>query len=164
MTSIVRTVYTFRVLDSPDVSYNTIIMGLWTWVEITIGILVSCMPTMPKFLHYLNITLRSTFSSIGSWVSTPRPISASTNSETITGISARFRKFFGRQIGSRGFSKASSDSQSSPGNSKGRYLTLGMMSQFSVPPFEDCVNHGHQSMGQGPATKRQDIEAGRSEL
>ncbi|ERF70422.1 hypothetical protein EPUS_04700 [Endocarpon pusillum Z07020] len=52
VTSIMRTYYTWKVLKSPDVSYNVIIMGYWTIAEITTGIVVSCLPVMPKLFHH----------------------------------------------------------------------------------------------------------------
>lgn len=52
VTSILRTYYTWKILNSPDVSYNVVIMGYWTIAEITTGIVVSCLPVMPKFFHH----------------------------------------------------------------------------------------------------------------
>ena len=51
--SIMRTYYTFRIVQSPDVSYNTIVLGMWISAEVAAGMLVYCLPIMPKFFqHY----------------------------------------------------------------------------------------------------------------
>ncbi|KAF7513246.1 hypothetical protein GJ744_010642 [Endocarpon pusillum] len=52
VTSILRTYYTWKIVKSPEVSYNFAIMGYWTIAEITTGIVVSCLPVMPKFFHH----------------------------------------------------------------------------------------------------------------
>lgn len=53
VTTTLRTYYTWKIIHSPDGSYNTVVMGLWTWGEITAGILVSCLPVTPKFCQHL---------------------------------------------------------------------------------------------------------------
>ena len=40
------TYYTWRVVQSPNVSYNALIMTFWEWAEITTGIIVSCLPVI----------------------------------------------------------------------------------------------------------------------
>lgn len=45
--------YTFRLAHSDDVSFETMKMGLWTWAELTTGILISCLPVMPRFIKHL---------------------------------------------------------------------------------------------------------------
>lgn len=41
-------------MQTPDVSYNSLRMGLWTVAEMATGILVSCPPVMPKFFQRVN--------------------------------------------------------------------------------------------------------------
>lgn len=62
-TSIVRTYYSFKIVQSPDVSYNTVIMGLWTWAEVTSGMVISCLPVMPKFFQHFGAKTYLSFSS-----------------------------------------------------------------------------------------------------
>jgi len=50
--SILRTNYNLKLYKSEDVSYNLGIMGLWTYAEIAIGIIVSCLPVLPKFFQH----------------------------------------------------------------------------------------------------------------
>lgn len=44
-----RTYYTWELALSPDVTYNLALMGLWTYAEIAIGIIISCTPIFPRF-------------------------------------------------------------------------------------------------------------------
>ena len=53
MTSIVRTYYSFQPPKSSDRTYNLSLMGLWGWAELAIGIIVGCLPVMPKFVQHV---------------------------------------------------------------------------------------------------------------
>ena len=44
VTSVLRTYYTWKVVTEPDVSYNIVVMGLWTLAEVATGVIVSCLP------------------------------------------------------------------------------------------------------------------------
>lgn len=44
-----RTYYTWELALSPDVTHNLALMGLWTYAEIAIGIIISCTPIFPRF-------------------------------------------------------------------------------------------------------------------
>lgn len=62
MTSIVRTYYSFQVPKTSDRTYKLELMGLWGWAELTIGIIVGCLPVMPKFIHHIAGQISRTFS------------------------------------------------------------------------------------------------------
>ena len=62
MTSIVRTYYSYQVPKSSDRTYKLELMGLWGWAELTIGIIVGCLPVLPKFIHHIGTTVSKTFS------------------------------------------------------------------------------------------------------
>ena len=62
MTSIVRTYYSYQVPKSSDRTYKLELMGLWGWAELTIGIIVGCLPVLPKFIHHIGATVSKTFS------------------------------------------------------------------------------------------------------
>ena len=51
--SIVRTYWTWKLHESPDVTWNISYMVLWTWAEMSTGILVSCLPTFPKLFEFV---------------------------------------------------------------------------------------------------------------
>ena len=60
MTSIVRTYYSFP--KSSDKTYVLELMGLWAWAELTIGIIVGCLPVMPKFFQHIGPKVYKTLS------------------------------------------------------------------------------------------------------
>ena len=62
VTSILRTYYTWKVVKNPDISYNIIVMGLWTLAEIATGIIVSCLPVFPKFVRHAGPQIYRAFS------------------------------------------------------------------------------------------------------
>ena len=65
VTSVLRTYYTWRVVESHDINWDLIPMGLWTWAEISIGIIVGCLPTFPKFFQHIGTMYHSKHSGSG---------------------------------------------------------------------------------------------------
>ena len=53
ITSVLRTYYTWKIVQSPDISYNMVPMGMWTYAELSTGIVISCLPVIPKFFQYI---------------------------------------------------------------------------------------------------------------
>ena len=51
--SILRTCYIWQVFNPYDVSWELAPVALWTWVELSIGIIVGCLPSLPKFFQYI---------------------------------------------------------------------------------------------------------------
>lgn len=78
MTSIVRTYYTFKVVQLPDISYNMALMGLWASTELAIGTIISCLPVLPRFFQHFGPKVWSMFSltSKSEYDSTPELASA----------------------------------------------------------------------------------------
>ena len=62
ITSILRTYYTWKIAQSPDVSYNMVPMGMWTYAELSTGIVISCLPVIPKFFQHVGPKVSSAFS------------------------------------------------------------------------------------------------------
>lgn len=60
--SIVRSYLTFKIVKSHDVSYNLIMMGFWTYAEIAIGIIISCLPVLPRLFQTFGPRIYSAFS------------------------------------------------------------------------------------------------------
>ena len=60
--SILRTFYSWRVAQSPDISYNVMLVGIWAWAEMAVGIIVSCLPIMPKFFQHFSPKIRRVLS------------------------------------------------------------------------------------------------------
>lgn len=63
--SILRTHYTWRVVENRDVSWEIFPVGLWSWAELSIGIIVGCLPTLPKFLQHIGSKLYRSTSGFG---------------------------------------------------------------------------------------------------
>ena len=53
ITSVLRTYYTWKIVQSPDISYNMVPMGMWTYAELSTGIVISCLPVIPKFFQHI---------------------------------------------------------------------------------------------------------------
>lgn len=49
ITSIVRIYYAVRILQTSDTTYNLVLLGLWSHIEITCGIVCGCLPVLPRF-------------------------------------------------------------------------------------------------------------------
>ncbi len=46
--------------QGPDITFNTIVMGLGGTAELSIGVLVSCLPVLPRFVqHFGPVIIRS---------------------------------------------------------------------------------------------------------
>lgn len=57
--SIVRTYYTFKIALGPDVTYNVVVMGLAAAAELSIGVVVSCSPVLPRFFQHIGPKIAS---------------------------------------------------------------------------------------------------------
>ena len=149
VTSILRTYYTFKVVQSPDVSYNITIMGLWTWAEITTGIIISCLPVLPKFFRHFGPivyrTISSTFSlgskshSMTGSRSEPQQIQDQTNS---------FERVKGESNGNGVYSNQTMR--------KGKYINLGELDVASSE--NDATNEWLPTPVHGFVTRREDLE------
>lgn len=53
ISSILRLYYTWKIVASPDVTYHMVQMGLWTYAELAIGVIISCLPVIPKFFQHV---------------------------------------------------------------------------------------------------------------
>ena len=51
--SITRTYYAWGVTRDPNVSYVLVTLTLLSYAEIALGIIVSCVPTLPRFFQYV---------------------------------------------------------------------------------------------------------------
>ena len=56
--SILRTYHTWQTVEARDTSWELLPMGYWTWTELSIGIIVGCLPTMPKFFQHIGPKIR----------------------------------------------------------------------------------------------------------
>lgn len=126
--SIVRTYYTWKVTKLGDVSYNMIFFGLWTYAEISVGIIVTCLPISPRFFQFLGSKLSGTFSfrsKSGSKI-VSKPESTGPNSNVK--IPIKFQRPFTRES----TSGAWNDSSSQHAHSQGEYSTLDEAESMST--------------------------------
>ena len=65
VTSILRSYYTWRTVESLDTSWELLPMGLWTWAELSIGVIVGCLPTFPNFFHHISTKIHQGTSGSG---------------------------------------------------------------------------------------------------
>ena len=158
--SIMRTYYTLKFAQSPDISHNISIMGFWTWAEVAIGILICCLPIMPKFFHHFHSRFSESLTPILRRTFNSNPDSKSAG---VQDHNAGVLNLFKRPL----FEHYDGDSIShvlgnSHGPRNGRFVTLGSLGSFNVTTLKGDGGLGQfPSPGEGPATKRQDLEAGR---
>ncbi|KAL8791949.1 MAG: hypothetical protein Q9195_005438 [Heterodermia aff. obscurata] len=50
--SIFRTVYSIKLAQGPDVSYNVVVLALGGLTELAIGVVVACLPVLPRFFQH----------------------------------------------------------------------------------------------------------------
>ncbi|KAM0803966.1 hypothetical protein BDR22DRAFT_886260 [Usnea florida] len=53
VSSVLRTYYTWKMVGSPDMSYNIVPVDLWTFAELATGFIISCLPVIPKFFQHI---------------------------------------------------------------------------------------------------------------
>lgn len=62
ISSILRTYYTWKIVTSPDITYHIAQIGLWTYAELATGVIISCLPVIPKFFQHIGPRISSTSS------------------------------------------------------------------------------------------------------
>ena len=143
VTSILRTYYTWKVVKEPDISYNIIVMGLWTLAEIATGLIISCLPVLPRFLRHAGPKVYRAFS-VGS------------KSSSSSGSASAERKLtsptFGpRQMASR--PKTLNDPRSHQAHVKGDYTEL---EEYNVVVSKPEAMH---QLRPRPTTSNRDVES-----
>ena len=61
--SIFRTIYSFRLAQGPDVSFNVVVLALGGLTELAIGVVVACLPVLPRFFQHHKSSLSTKLSS-----------------------------------------------------------------------------------------------------
>lgn len=170
MTSILRTYYAWQIVQSRDISYNVAKMGFWTYAEIAIGTIVSCMPVLPKFLRHFSPKIHATFASKSKSKpgSSSNPRQAKPQSPVAIekpGSSAKSssEKPFFTKGGGRGETGVlqiwnEAYQPSAAVEVKGEYVTLDEYD--AVLPRKDTASESAPRRAQGTATRRDDLESG----
>ena len=103
ITSILRTYYTWVIVRSVDQSYNIARMAMWAMAELSIGVVISCLPVIPKFFQHMGPKLSSAFTlgsrsrkdSRNEWISTaPSDKVQATSKLKLTSIKHTFTSVF----------------------------------------------------------------------
>ena len=152
VTSVLRTYYTWRVVKSHDVNWDLIPMGLWTWAEISIGIIVGCLPTLPKFIQHVGtkIRLQSSGSGTGNAAS---PVALPPKENLFASVRRPFGKY---GVGQSITVSTWNDTDMPRSQHRDEYLVLDEFD--ATPPQEEPLNTSTGWLGQNNATAREDLE------
>ena len=157
MASILRTHYNLKLYYSEDVSYNLGKMGLWTYAEIAIGIIVSCLPVLPRFFQHFGPKIR--------WSQSSR-YRTSSNLRDSTGkarSSSKNPTAFVKLSAGKNSHDSWMDSSHTTMPTTGDHFALEDFGESSweiskpIGPFDNS-----ESKSEGTATVRGDLEGGRT--
>ena len=153
-----RTYYSFQIAKSSDKSYKLTLMGLWGWAELAIGIIVGCLPIMPKFIQQVGPKVLKSLSFRSKYKLRP-----ARNLEI--GVKAPSGNAFTKiqqplvEDVHLSISESSIDSYSPQARFQGAYLTRG---RFDSPLSNAIIAHeSTQPPGVVFASRRDDLEYGR---
>ena len=126
-------------------------MGLWTWAELSIGIIVGCLPTLPRFVQHIGtkINLKLFGSGTGCAASA---VALPPRANVLTSVRIPFGKY--------GVGLSITDSWNDPDTPRTQhreeYLVLD---EFDAMPLqEEALNTPTGWPGQDTATAREDLE------
>ena len=155
MTSIMRSYYTTKLLKGSDTTYFLGHMGLWTWAEISSGIIVGCLPVMPKFLQTLGSSLQRSLC----WSSKP-----SLRSLQLTRPTQMMRRLYDRISLKNPLAKRTDNSTESTPHADSYSFEMPRIRCAPLDNMTACVlkntsksEPGWQDLEDQP-TKRQDLE------
>jgi len=101
ITSVIRLIYSIRMAQSGDISYNVALLGTCTLAEMSIGIVCCCMPVFPRFFQVVGTKVRTfastTFSMKAFKFRTSRNIRKSTT-EASESVAKNFAQDVERQV------------------------------------------------------------------
>lgn len=161
MVSIVRAYYTWVVDNGTDKSYGLGIENICAAAELAIGIIVGCLPIMPKFLQHASVKLSKAFSFASrSTIKARQGIDHESNGQsdtpkakTLTSLRRSFAKY---KAGADVTESWNGHYHSRPEN-YGDHITLTEFDALSLQAIESVKPC---SRGGGIATRREDLEHG----
>ena len=164
--SILRTIYSWKVYKKEDSSRNLGILGMWAHAEIAIGIIVSCMPVLPKFFQHFAPIIRHSLSYVSKAGSKVKPRSLFSGSTAREKQSSKGSDTFASRSTVRGDRDSWINHISLKTLTTGDYITLD---DYDIPPQVPPKAHqvdkavepqktGRQTLG--VATLRDDLEMG----
>lgn len=156
----VRTYYTWKIIKSPDITYNICIMGLWAYAEISIGIIVSCLPMIPKFFKHCGPKIHDMFSLGSLSEALLRPKLRSTGNTDKTSSIPAIRRRFTKCSDGNSIPETCNDFYHMGPELKGEYITLD---EYDIQQPKSAATIGlTPTLADGPATRREDLEKEKS--
>ena len=161
MASIVRTYYTWVVHRGADESYSLGFLNICGAAELATGIIVGCLPIMPKFLQHVSIKVAEAFSfasrpTIKSSQEIGQESKAQSNTPKANALTSIKRSFAKYKAGAD-VTESWSDLYHPRAENSDDYLTLTEFDGPSLPMTEPLQPW---SRGGGIATRREDLERG----
>ncbi len=157
VTSIMRTYTAWQVAQLDDTSYFLIKMGLWSWGEISAGILVSCFPVIPKFFQHFSPKIYAVFSCTSrSRASSGHKSGSSRVASKIEGLS-KFRQPMTKRGGGDSIPQLWKDPHNARNQLDGDYITLDDLDKTSPRR----ANPLPRILAKGLVTKQDDLESAR---
>ena len=151
--SILRSYYTWRTVESPDVSWELIPMGLWTWTEVSVGIIVGCLPAMPKFFAHIKRNMSQSIPKSG-----PKRESSAATDPPKAGAHVKEQGHFSKFGAISSISSSWNDTNNSSPRLHDGYLVLDEFDTWSPQISTSSEEAGRPS--HGVATARDDLEHG----
>lgn len=153
-----RTYYSFQVSKSSDKTYNLALMGLWGWAELTIGIIVGCLPVMPKLIHHIRANTSRISSSTSRDGVSVAPGLINRNEPPKANAFTKIHRPFANHVGSN-ILESSSDTYYSPqARLHGEYLTSDRSDSLSLNAI--TTHEPTHPPSVVIATRRDDLEYG----
>ena len=151
VTSVLRTYYTWRVVESHDINWELLPMGLWTWAEISIRIIVGCLPTLPRFIQHIRTKIDLKLSGSG-----PGRAASAVALPPKANVLASIRRHFGKY----GVGRSITDSWNDPDMPRSQYREdYLILDNFDATPLQkEHLNTLTGRPGQHMATAREDLE------
>ena len=152
-----RTYYSFQVPKTSDRTYNLELMGLWGWAELTIGIIVGCLPVMLKLIHHIGAKISRIFSSASrDGVSAARG-QINRNEPSKANAFTKIHRTFANHVASS-VSESSTDTYSPQARLHGEYLTSDKYDSLSLSAI--TTHEPNHPPSVVIATRRDDLEYG----
>lgn len=127
-----RVYTTWTLVQSSDVSYNAVVMGLWTIAGIYMGIIVSCLPVLPRFFRVFGPRVYKNFpfiSKMGSRIESEPGRMGLTNERV---VSSKFKQHSGKQSAGVSISEEWGIPYSQRIGNEGKYHSLGELDPASL--------------------------------
>ena len=154
VTSIMRSYAAWQVVRLDDTSYFLTKMGIWSWGEISAGILVSCFPVIPRFFQHFGPKAFAMFPS------TFRSRAISGQKSGSTRVASKLEGFskFRQHLSKRGGGDSIPQTWKDPYNTQtpldGDYITLDDLDKASLRRVDPLARIPVDGLG----TKQDDLE------